>query len=167
MDTGDIIIQRSMSIGPNETAGSVHDRMKELGGDVVVETVRQIEKGTVDPIPQDDSKATPAPKIHDPDCRIPWSRSAEDVHNHIRGLSPYPGAWTLHGDTRLKIYESRRADGSGAPGDVLSTDEGLLVACGQDAVDIRTLQQPGRRRLSASDFLNGYDLHPGDSLGEE
>ena len=164
VDTGDIIIQRSMSIGPNETAGSVHDRMKELGGDVVVETVRQIEAGTVDPRPQDDSRATPAPKIHDEDCRIPWSRSAEDVHNHIRGLSPYPGAWTLHDDTRLKIYESRKADGSGTPGEVLSADEQLLVACGQDAVEIRTIQQPGKRRLSAQDFLNGYALSDGDRL---
>ena len=167
VDTGDIILQRSLSIGPDETAGSVHDRMKELGAEVVVETVRQIEAGTVDPRPQDDAKATPAPKIHDEDCRIPWEQSGEDVHNHIRGLSPYPGAWTMHDDTRLKIYETRRAEGTGAPGTVLDTNGRLLVACGEDAVEVRSIQQPGRQRLDAHDFLNGYDLAEGDRLADD
>ena len=165
VDTGNIILQRSLSIGPDETAGSVHDRMKELGAEVVVETVRQIEAGTVDPRPQDDAQATPAPKIHDEDCRIPWEQSGEDVHNHIRGLSPYPGAWTMHDDTRLKIYRSRRAEGDGAPGTVLEADDRLLVACGEGAVEIVRLQQPGKQRLDARDFLNGYSLAPGDRLG--
>jgi methionyl-tRNA formyltransferase len=165
VDTGDIILQRSLSIGPDETAGSVHDRMKELGAEVVVETVRQIEAGTVDPRPQDDAQATPAPKIHDEDCRIPWEQPGEDVHNHIRGLSPYPGAWTMHDDTRLKIYRSRRAEGDGVPGTVLEADDRLLVACGEGAVEIVRLQQPGKQRLDARDFLNGYSLAPGDRLG--
>jgi len=165
VDTGDIILQESMTIGANETAGSVHDRMKELGGDAVVETVRQIEAGTVDPQPQDDAQATPAPKIHDEDCRIPWAESAEDVHNHVRGLSPYPGAWTMHDDTRLKIYRTRRAQGDGAPGTVLATDDRLLVACETDAVEVVTIQRPGKSRLDAPDFLNGYALAPGDRLG--
>ena len=164
VDTGDMILQKRMSIGPNETAGSVHDRMKELGGQAVVETVRQIEAGTVDPQPQDDSRATPAPKIHDEDCEIPWTASADDVHNHIRGLSPYPGAWTMHGDTRLKIYETRRAEGTGAPGTILDTNGRLVVACGDEAVEVRTIQQPGHRKLDATDFLNGYDLAEGDRL---
>jgi methionyl-tRNA formyltransferase len=84
------------------------------------------------------------------------------VHNHIRGLSPYPGAWTRHDGTRLKIYRSRRAEGNGAPGTVLEADERIVVACGADAVEVVTIQQPGRTRLNATDFLNGYDLHPGD-----
>ena len=166
VDTGDIILQKQMSIGPNETAGAVHDRMKELGGEAVVETVRQIEEGTVDPRPQDDEKATPAPKIHDDDCETPWDRSAEDVHNHVRGLSPYPGAWTTHENTRLKLYRARRAEGTGAPGEVLEADDRLRVACGRGAVDILRLQQPGRQRLDAVDFLNGYSLAEGDRLGE-
>jgi methionyl-tRNA formyltransferase len=131
----------------------------------VVETVRQIEAGTVEPRPQDDEKATPAPKIHDDDCETPWDRSAEDVHNHVRGLSPYPGAWTTHDDTRLKLYRTRRAEGSGAPGEVLGADDRLRVACGRGAVDVLSLQQPGRQRLDAVDFLNGYDLSEGDRLG--
>ncbi|MFB6099072.1 MAG: methionyl-tRNA formyltransferase, partial [Salinibacter sp.] len=165
VDTGDIILQKRMSIGPNETAGEVHDRMKELGAEAVVETVRQIEQGTVDPRPQDDDEATPAPKIHDEDCEIPWDRAAADVHNHIRGLSPYPGAWTMHEDTRLKVYRSRRTGGTGAPGEVVEADDRLVVACGADAVEVLTLQQPGRKRLDAADFLNGYELPEGDRLG--
>jgi methionyl-tRNA formyltransferase len=165
VDTGDIILQEEMSIGPNETAGEVHDRMKELGGDVVVETVRQIKAGTVELRAQDDSEATPAPKIHDDDCRIPWSDTGEDVHNHIRGLSPYPGAWTMHGDTRLKLYRTRRAEGNGAPGEVIEAGERLRVACGEEAVEVLTIQQPGKRRLDATDFLNGYTLEKGDRLG--
>jgi methionyl-tRNA formyltransferase len=165
VDTGDLILQKRLSIGPDETAGSVHDRMKELGGEAVVETVRQIEAGTVDPQPQDDSRATPAPKIHDDDCEIPWARPAEAVHNHVRGLSPYPGAWTMHEDTRLKIYETRRADGAGAPGTVLEAEDRLRVACGDAAVEVRSVQQPGRRRLDAADFLNGYAIAEGDRLG--
>lgn len=165
VDTGDILLQKEMSIGPNETAGEVHDRMKELGGEAVVETVRRIEEGTVDPHPQDDSEATPAPKIHDDDCRIPWAQTGADVHNHIRGLSPYPGAWTMHGDTRLKLYRSRRAEGSGAPGEVIEAGNRLLVACGEEAVEVVTIQQPGKQRLDAADFLNGYALAEGEHLG--
>jgi methionyl-tRNA formyltransferase len=167
VDTGDIILQRRMSIGPNETAGEVHDRMAELGGEAVVETVRQIDEGTVETRSQDDEKATPAPKIHDEDCEIPWGRSAEDVHNHVRGLSPYPGAWTIHDGTRLKLYRTRRAEGSGASGEVIEADDRLVVACGSGAVEVLTLQQPGRQRLDAADFLNGYALSEGDRFGEE
>ena len=162
VDTGNIILQKPMPIGPNETAGEVHDRMKILGAEAVVETVRQIDQGTVETRSQDDSQATPAPKIHTEDCQIPWDKSGADVHNHIRGLSPYPGAWTRHDGTRLKIYRSRRAEGNGAPGTVLEADERIVVACGTDAVEVVTIQQPGRTRLNATDFLNGYDLHPGD-----
>ncbi|PSQ69659.1 MAG: methionyl-tRNA formyltransferase, partial [Bacteroidetes bacterium QH_1_64_81] len=166
VDTGDIILQKRMSIGPNETAGEVHDRMKELGGEAVVETVRQIDEGTVETRPQDDEKATPAPKIHDEDCETPWDQPAKDVHNHVRGLSPYPGAWTLHDGTRLKLYRTRRAEGTGTPGEVIEADGRLVVACGTGAVEVLTLQQPGRNRLDADDFLNGYALPKGYRLGE-
>lgn len=172
VDTGDIILKKQMSIGPNETAGEVHDRMKQLGAEAVVETVQQIEQGTVDPQPQADSQASPAPKIHREDCDIPWEKSGEDVHNFIRGLSPYPAAWTMHGDTRLKVYRSRRpdtdsvgSDTTGAPGTVLRADDRLVVACGEGNVELTVLQQPDRQRLDAADFLNGYTLDVGDRLG--
>ena len=165
VDTGNLILTKEMDIGPNETAGEVHDRMKELGAEAVVETVRRIEQDGVETTTQDDAEATPAPKIHTGDCEISWDESGEDVHNFIRGLSPYPGAWTTHDGTRLKIYRSRRAEGEGAPGEILEADDGLRVACGTGAVELVTIQQPGKRRLSATDFLNGYSLTKGDRLG--
>lgn len=165
VDTGDIILQKRMPIGPNETAGEVHDRMMHLGAEAVVETVQQIDTGTVTTRPQDDAAATPAPKIHTEECEIPWDMPAADVHNHIRGLSPYPGAWTMHEGTRLKVYRSRRAEGTGAPGTVLAADERLVIACGKDAVEVVTIQQPGRQRLDVAAFLNGYDLAKDDRVG--
>lgn len=165
VDTGEMILQKPMSIGLNETAGEVHDRMMELGADAVLETVQQIDAGVVQVRAQDDALATPAPKIHREDAEIPWGRSAEDVHNHIRGLSPYPGAWTHHGDTLLKIYRTHLAEGSGDPGTLLETEGRLVVACGTDAVEVLELQQQGRRTLSAIDFLNGYDFGDERVLG--
>ena len=175
VDTGDVILKKRMPIGDDETAGEVHDRMMVIGGEAVVETVRRIEHGTVDPEPQDDTEATPAPKIYTDDCETEWDAPAEAVHNHIRGLSPYPGAWTLHDGTRLKLYRSRIADASdldpdadvssASPGDILRADDRLVVACATGAVEIVTLQQPGKQRHNAADFLNGYPLTPGDQLG--
>lgn len=164
VDTGPIILQKRTAIDPNETAGELHDRLKEMGAEAVVETVRRIENDTVDPVPQDDSRASPAPKIHREDCRIPWQNPALQVHNHIRGVSPYPGAWTMHDDTMLKIYRSRVADdrNTGPPGTVLSTHGELTVACGEGAVTVTDIQQPGGSVLSAVDFLNGYEIEEGE-----
>ena len=164
VDTGDMILQWPMSIGPDETAGEVHDRMMDLGAEAVLETVRRIDAGTVETQPQDDSVASPAPKIFPEDGRVDWEQPAEAVHNHIRGLSPYPGAWMHHGETLLKLYRTRRAVGSGNPGAVLEAGPRLVVACGEGAVEVLELQQQGRRRLDASAFLNGYDLSVGDRL---
>lgn len=164
VDTGAMILQWPMSIGPDETAGEVHDRMMMLGADAVLETVRRIEAGSVETQMQDDSLATPAPKIFPEDCRIPWDQPAEAVHNHIRGLSPHPGAWTHHGEMLIKIYRTRRADGSGAPGEVIEAGSRLLVACGEGAVEVVELQQQGRRRMEAPAFLNGYHLPVGTRL---
>ncbi len=197
VDTGNVILRNSMPIGPEETAGEVHDRMMALGAEAVVETVRRIERGEADAQPQMDAAATSAPKIHHDDCRIAWDRSARTVHDQIRGLSPYPGAWTQHGDTTLKIYRTRLPETStetsskerrspepsaatdrdgfapdgpfapdgATPGEILRADGRLIVACGSGAVEILELQQQGRRRLPAPDFLNGYALEPGDRLG--
>lgn len=164
VDTGEMILQWPMSIGPDETAGEVHDRMMELGAEAVLETVRRIEAGTVETHPQDESVASPAPKIFPEHGRIAWEGPAEAVHNHVRGLSPYPGAWTHHGETMLKIYRTRHATGSGAPGAVIEAGPRLVVACGSGAVEVLELQQQGRRRLEAVVFLHGYDLPVGARL---
>ena len=164
VDTGNVILKKTMPIGPDETAGDVHDRMMHLGADAVLETVRRIEAGTAAPQPQDDRLATPAPKLFKDDARIPWQRPATDVHNHVRGLSPYPGAWTEHGGTLLKIYRTRPAEGNGPPGTVLQSDVRLVVACGEGAVEVLEVQQEGKRRMAAEDFLRGYDLAKGERL---
>lgn len=157
VDTGHIILQRSMPIGPEETAGEVHDRMMEIGADVVLETVRLIEAGKAVARPQDDSLASPAPKIFKEDCRIPWQKPSVEVHNHIRGLSPHPGAWTTYGDRVFKIYRSHRVEGSGSPGEILDTGGRFVVACGTGAVEVLELQQEGRRRLPAGEFVRGFE----------
>ena len=166
VDTGNIILQKSMEIGSNETAGEVHDRMMELGAEAVAETVRLIDSGDVEARNQDDSQATPAPKIHREDCRIQWDRPAEQVHNQIRGLSPYPGAWTTHGGTLIKVYRSRIADAAPRtkPGEVLRADERLVVACAGGAAEIVEVQQQGKRRLAVEEFLRGYSVGVGEVL---
>ncbi|HET6568360.1 MAG TPA: methionyl-tRNA formyltransferase [Rhodothermales bacterium] len=164
VDTGNVILQREMSIGPDETAGGVHDRMMELGADAVLETVRHIDAGDVQPQPQNNALATPAPKLFKEDTRIDWGQPAERVHNHVRGLSPYPGAWTMHGGTVLKIYGTRVADGTGEPGEILEAGNRLVVACAVGSVEILELQQEGRRQMTASDFLRGYNLEKGEAL---
>jgi len=163
VDTGSIILHKSMPIGPDETAGEVHDRMMILGADAVLETVKMIDAGTVEPKPQDDSLATSAPKIFREDGRIDWTRSAADIHNHIRGLSPYPGAWTHHNGTLIKLYRSRPIARSGAPGEVIDAEQ-FIVGCGDGAVQILELQQEGRKRTKATDFVRGYEITKGDQL---
>lgn len=176
VDTGNVILKKDMDVGPNETAGEVHDRMMHLGAEAVVETVRRIEAGDVETQTQDDAEATPAPKIHTEDCEIAWEDTATDVHNFIRGLSPYPGAWTTHDGTRLKVYRSLPAHsaeggpaegvpGEEVPGEVLEAGDRLVIACGDGAVELTRIQQPGKQRLPAADFLNGYPLETGDRLG--
>lgn len=162
VDTGNMIMQRSMPIGAADTAGEVHDRMMVLGAEAVLETVRRIIKGDVQTFQQDDSQATSAPKIFKEDCEIDWSQPASVVHNHIRGLSPYPGAWTQHNDVLLKVYKSEPVAESGVSGCVLDASDRLVIACGQDAIEILDIQQQGRRRMPARAFLLGYGLDAGD-----
>lgn len=165
VDTGAIILKHRTSIGADETAGELHDRLAEIGARAVVETVEHIEAGTAEARPQEDERATRAPKIFREDARIAWDRPAEEVHNQIRGLSPYPAAWTHHDQTLLKVLRTEQARGSGEPGEILEADEdGLIVACEEGAVKILEVQREGRDRMPFDRFLRGYDLRPGDRL---
>lgn len=167
VDTGNVILQKTMPIGPDETTGEVHDRMMAIGAEAVVETVRCIDRGEVEVHPQNDEEATPAPRIRKEDTRIVWDRPAYQVHNGIRGLSPHPGAWTYDGESIVKIYRTRVADPGregavrGMPGQVTDVSDRLVVACGEGAVELLELQQEGRRRLPAMDFLRGHALPAG------
>jgi methionyl-tRNA formyltransferase len=165
VDTGEVILQKRLPVGPDETTGELHDRMMALGAEAVLETVRRIESGEVRTQPQDDAAATPAPKLFREDGRIPWAAPARGVHDHVRGLSPEPGAWTMHGDLLLKVYRTRIVPGEGVPGVVLPAGGRLVVACGEGAVELLEVQPEGRRRMPAAAFLNGYPLPPGSRLG--
>ena len=158
VDTGDIILQKTMPIGPDDTAGDVHDRMKIIGADAVLESLRRIEAGPVTTLKQDDRLASPAPKIFRDECRIDWQQPAETVHNHIRGLAPFPGAWTYYGNILLKIFRSRVVEGRGAPGSLQVVNERLLIFCGLGAVEILELQQPGKQRLQTAAFVKGFQF---------
>jgi methionyl-tRNA formyltransferase len=165
VDSGDLILQREMDIGPEETTGDVHDRMMILGAEAVVDTVRMIDLGNVSSIPQDESLVTPAPKVFREDALIEWTQPADRVHNHIRGMSPVPGAFTYHDGSMLKVLRSRHAEGAGAAGEVLQAHGDLIVACGKGAVQVVEAQVEGRRRMSAEDMLRGYEIRSGEILG--
>ena len=172
VDTGRVILRRPLPVGPDDTAGEVHDRLAALGAEAVVETVRRIAAGEAAAEPQDDALASPAPKIFRDDARVDWSRPARAVHDHVRALAPVPGAWTEwapDGDPEtLKVLRTRvEAEGgaAGAPGAVVEADGRLVVACGAGAVEVLEVQRQGKRRMDASAFLHGADLAPGAVLG--
>jgi methionyl-tRNA formyltransferase len=168
VDTGSIILQARVKIGPDETAGELHDKLAEIGGEIVLQTVRLIELERVSVRPQDDSLASDAPKIFKEDCRIQWSKSAGEVHNLVRGLSPSPAAWTMHNGKLLKIYRTKTSRGrerSSDPGLVIAMTPGSLeVQTGEGVVTIVELQQEGRRRMGVEEFLRGYRMKIGDRL---
>ncbi|MCY4232764.1 MAG: methionyl-tRNA formyltransferase [Bacteroidetes bacterium] len=166
VDTGNVILQWPTTIPPNETAGSLHDRLAQLGARAVVETTRRIVKGQLTQQIQDDTLATSAPKIFREDCQIQWRQSSQQVHNHCRGLSPYPGAWTRWNAKTLKILGTKISDGIGLPSTVLKSDGQLIVACQAGALEITHLQAPGQRVLSAKEFLNGNPISIGSMLSE-
>ncbi|MCB9291644.1 MAG: methionyl-tRNA formyltransferase [Lewinellaceae bacterium] len=159
IDTGDLLLQKKMPIGDNETAGEVHDRMKVLGAEAVLETVRAIESGGYTLEKQDDSLATKAPKIFHETCEIDFSQPVQQVHDFIRGLSPYPAAWTRLDGKVLKILRTAidHTPHELAPGTFLSDNkEWLKVATQGGFVFVHELQMEGRRRMLVGDFLNGY-----------
>lgn len=166
IDMGDIIDSRSIQIGENENVGSVYDRLMHLGADMVIETVKNIENGTLQSKPQPEGEFIPAPKIFKEDCRIDWHRSARDVHNQVRGLSPYPAAFTTMTDAAdkkqdIKVFETRIAPDMETllnPGQVLIDGKRLFAATSNGIVEILEVQPSGKKRMPASAFLLGY--HP-------
>lgn len=163
MDAGDIILQRATPIGDTEDAAALYDRLALMGGELVVEAVAQIEAGTASYTPQDHSKATPAPMLSKALSHIDWTRSAQAIHNQIRGLYPWPSATTdvITGDT-IKLHRSC------LPGKTVSTYPGVIVAAGKEGIDIACgdgqvlrileLQAPGGKRMSAAAYLAGHPI---------
>jgi methionyl-tRNA formyltransferase len=164
VDTGGMILQERIPIGPDDDAGVMHDTLALLGADVVLRTVRLIERGEVALRAQDNAEASPAPKIFKEACKIDWSLPAEQVRNRIRGLSPYPAAFTLHAGHSIKIFKTRIVDAPPelAPGEIRAPEERLYVGTADRSLEVLELQQEGRKRMGAAEFLRGYRICPSD-----
>jgi methionyl-tRNA formyltransferase len=166
LDTGDMLVKKSLAIGPRETAGELHDRLAVLGRETMEETLRQLCSGTLQREIQDDSQSSYAALMKKADGRIDWSRSAVDVHNQVRGLDPWPGAYTsLNGELLKLAGTSPETGDEGPPGRIVSADKSSVrIACGSGILLVKELQLAGRKRLTAGDFLRGYNLMPGAVL---
>ena len=159
MDAGDIIDATKTAIDPDETAGELLDRLAVLGAELLHETLVKIENGEVSATPQDPALVSYAPMLDKTMCPIDWTKSAQQVHDHVRGLHPWPVATAVLGGTHFKIHATAVVDGHGAPGTILGlTKTGLQVACGEGAVEIRVLQAEGGKRMSAPDYFRGHPL---------
>jgi methionyl-tRNA formyltransferase len=159
MDAGDMIDVAKTPIGENETAGELLDRLAVLGADLLSKTLGRMAQGNVEATAQDSSKATYAPMLDKTMCPIDWNKTAQQVHDHVRGLHPWPVATAEIGGTKFKIHSTVIVDGSGEPGKVLAlTKTGLVVACGEGAVEIRSLQAEGGKRMAAPDYFRGHPL---------
>lgn len=166
IDTGDIIQQEKIEILPEENVGDIHDKLMYLGANMVVDTVKAIDKGEIVTTPQPDGEHIPAPKIFKDTCRIDWKDNSLHIHNLVRGLSPYPAAWTTMVDSRnsdepldVKIFETRLSDegfSSDTPGDIIIIKDRLFVSTGSKPVEIISLQPAGKKRMNADAFLRGY-----------
>jgi methionyl-tRNA formyltransferase len=165
IDTGDILLSRSTSVGEDETAGELLSRLSVMGADVLAETCDLIAAGTACLIKQDHDKATHAPKLSKEDGQIVWERPAGEVHDRIRGVTPWPGARTFLKGSQIKVIRSGLAEaGGGEPGKIIDIDSenGILVSCGSGRVWLTTLQAQGRKAVSGADFARGQRIKAGD-----
>jgi methionyl-tRNA formyltransferase len=165
IDTGDMLDQLRLPIGPDETAGELHDRMMYAGAELLLRTVQHLERGSLRPQPQPDSEATHAPKIFTETCKINFEQNSQQVHNFVRGLSPYPTAWTVLDGKHVKIYRTALPDahnmipGTQPPSTFYSDGKHFLNIRTADAyVSVLELQMEGKKRMTAKEFLNGYRL---------
>ncbi len=167
VDTGDMILQEKIEIGPDETFGELHDKMADSGGDLLIRTMDLIEAGPIKPICQDNSQATPAPKLTPELGNIDWSRKASDIHNLVRGLSPRPGAYTSRDGRKVTILRTKLAGASksnAAPGEITQADpqKGIIVACGLDSVQILQIKPESGKAITGAEFVRGYRLIAGE-----
>ncbi len=170
LDTGPVAMAEKVAIGPDMTASDLHDELSRTCADLMVRAMGALQRGQLDTRPQSEEGVTYAAKIDKAEARIDWSRPAKVVHDQIRGLSPFPGAWCemdlgVHGKsspTRVKLLGSRLVEGSGEPGTVL--DNNLTIACGEGAVQVTRLQRAGKGAQQADDFLRGNKIAKGERV---
>jgi len=167
LDTGDMLLKKSLEIGPDETAGELHDRLAILGRQTMEETLRLLLAGALKPEKQQDDESTYAPMMKKEDGLIDWSLPAQEIHDRVRGLAPWPGAYTFLDGEVLKLARTEVVEGSGAAGVVVAAGPtGVEVACGDGVIRIGALQLPGKKMLPAAEFLRGHVLTIGTKLGE-
>lgn len=169
IDAGDMIAKASTPITDDDNVGTMFEKLAVIGRDLLLKTLPDYIAGNIEPEPQDESKATFSPNITPEEERIDWNKSARDVFNHIRGLYPWPVAHTLLDGKRFKIYEATLAEGHGKPGEIIEKGrKSLVVATGDGAISLKTVQPAGKPRMSIVDFLNGVGrkLEVGDLIGE-
>ena len=163
LDTGPVAMVERLPIGPDTTTGELHDRLARLGADLMLRAVGALERGALQVTPQPDIGVTYANKIEKSETRIDWHKPWQNVHNHCRGLSPFPGAWCeFPGVGRVKILRTTEGGGSGSPGSVL--DDTLTIGCGDGAVRLVDLQRAGGKPMAADEFLRGTPVAPGTVL---
>ena len=170
LDTGDILTQRLTPIRDEDNAATLHDRLAQLGAELLVQTIRDYIAGKVQPRPQQHELATQVARIKKEDGRIDWRQPARAIWNRMRAFTPWPGAFTFlpmqPQPLLLKIWQAEVLSGQGAPGEVLSADKsGIVIACGEGALRVTSLQREGGRRLSAHEFLAGHPVPSGMKLG--
>jgi methionyl-tRNA formyltransferase len=167
LDTGPVCLTRRVAIGPDTTAGELHDALAAQGAELMVEALAALEQGTLHCSGQPTEGVTYAAKIAKDETRIDFTRPARAVHDHVRALSPAPGAWVEVASggkpERLKVLRTAVAEGSGVPGTILGAD--LTIACGSGAVRILEVQRGGKKPMGAEEFLRGFPLQPGHPLG--
>lgn len=164
LDTGPVYACEPVAIGDRESAGELHDRLAKAGGGLLAERLEDILAGRVAVEPQDDTRATYAPKIRPADAELDWQRDAVELERAVRAYNPVPGAWFLAGGERTKCWEARCVAGDASPGTVLSASpEGIDIACGRGALRLLRLQRPGKRPVSAAEYAAQVDL-PGQRL---
>jgi methionyl-tRNA formyltransferase len=175
LDTGDVLMQREMPIGPEDTAETFSPKLASIGADLMVETLRGLEYGDVHPIPQGHSHATLAPILRKEDGRMDFTRSAKDLFNRLRGFQPWPGAFTIFKGKVLQVHRAQPVQPAvgPTPGQIAVHGTRLFVGCGEDkdrdsdtTLELIEIQLEGKRRMSAQEFINGYRPKTGDHLGQ-
>jgi methionyl-tRNA formyltransferase len=166
LDTGDILLQQELPIARDDTAETLAPRLASIGADLMVETLRSLQAGTVPPRPQDNAQATLAPILKKEDGLMDFSRSATEILNRIRGFQPWPGAYTKFRGKTLQIIQARKATGAPPPAELDLQADHLLVGCGHNtSLELLEIQLEGKKRSSAGDFARGYRPHRGEKLG--
>ena len=166
LDTGDILLQRELPITPDDTADTLSARLAAIGAELIVETLRGLQAGTIHPRPQDHSQATLAPILKKEDGLIDFSRPAAQIFNRIRGFQPWPGVFTKFRGKNLQIAKAIPRSDASSPAEIQVREAHLLVGCGQSSsLELLEVQPEGKKRMPAKDFIHGYRPRPGEKLG--